>query len=153
MSRKWITTGLVFAIGIGAAVSASAQVKPEVVVKWRQSAMSLQGKYFYAYLRPVAQGKMPYDANLVARNVAYLDMLAKMPWDGFVASTKDVKSATLPAAYSEPAKFKEAEDKLLAETAKLVAVTKSGDEAAIKAQILAVDKACGGCHESFRERQ
>ena len=120
MRRKWITTGLAFAIGIGAAVSASAQVKPEVVVKWRQSAMSLQGKYFYAYLRPVAQGKMPYDANLVARNVAYLDMLAKMPWDGWHESTKGEKSATLPAAYEKAGDFKQAADRMQGEIGKLV---------------------------------
>ena len=80
MSRKWITTGMALVVGLCATFGASAQVKPETIVKWRQSAMALQGKYFYAYLRPVAQGKMPYDANLVARNVGYLDALAKMPW-------------------------------------------------------------------------
>ena len=96
------------------------------------AAMKLIAKYF-APMGAMMKGAAPYNADIVARNAGFVETLSKMPWDGFVASTKDVKSATLPAAYSEPAKFKEAEDKLLAETAKLVAVTKSGDEAAIKA--------------------
>jgi len=153
MKKQLLTAGLALVVGAGCSLSAMAQIKPETQVKWRQSAMALQGKYFYGQLRPMAQGKMPYDANAVARNAAYLDALSKMPWDGFSPNTKDIKSATLPAAFTDTAKFKEAEDRLQSETSKLVALTKSGDEAAIKAQILTVDKACGGCHESFREKQ
>ena len=41
----------------------------------------------------------------------------------------------------------------MAETAKLVSISKSGDEGAIKAQIVAIDKSCSGCHETYRERQ
>jgi len=32
-------------------------------------------------------------------------------------------------------------------------VSKGGDEGAVKAQIGAVGKACGNCHENFREKQ
>ena len=135
------------------ATDALAQAKPETLVKQRQAVMTLQGKYFNASLRPMAQGKLPYDAATVARNAVLLDALSHMPWDGFNANTKDIKSATLPAAYTDVAKFKESGDRLVAETAKLVALTKGNDEAAIKAQILAIDKVCSGCHETFRERQ
>jgi len=148
-----IAAGLAFVLASGIAINAYSQVKPETLVKQRQSAMNLQGKYFYGHLRLTAQGKVPYDAKMVARNAAYLDALAGMPWDGFTAATKDVKSAATPAVFSEPAKFKDAVDHFLAETAKLVALTKGTDEAAIKAQILAIDKSCGGCHDTFRERQ
>ena len=39
------------------------------------------------------------------------------------------------------------------EAHKLYTVAQSGDEAAVKAQIGAVGKSCGGCHESFRQKQ
>lgn len=139
-------------LGLFASGSAFAQARPEVLVKQRQAAMTLQGKYFTP-MRAMAQGKLPYDAAVVARNAAFLDALAKMPWDGFNPNTKDIKSATLPAAYTDTAKRKEAEDRFMSETTKLAGLIKSNDEAAIKAQILAVDKACSSCHESFRERQ
>ena len=153
MKPKLFAIGLSLALGTAYPLSALSQAKPETLVKQRQSAMALQGKYFYGHLRPTAQGKIPYDANTVARNAGFLDALSKMPWDGFTPATRDVKSATLPVAYTDTAKFKEAADRLQSEAAKLAAVTKSGDEAAVKAQILVVDKACGGCHETFRERQ
>ena len=151
--KKIITGSVLVAIGLSMASIAQAQVKPETLVKQRQSAMTLQGKYFYGQLRPMAQGKIPYDANVVVRNAVFLDALSKMPWDGFAPSTKDVKSATLPAAFTDTAKFKETQDRLQSEVAKLVSVSKSGDEAAVKAQILAVDKTCGSCHDDFREKR
>lgn len=134
------------------ASGALAQARPETLVKQRQAAMTLQGKYF-GPMRMMGLGKMPYDAAVVARNAPLLDALAKMPWDGFTANTRDIKTGALPAVYTEAAKFKEAEDRFMAETAKLVSMARSGDEAAVKAQIMAIDKSCSGCHETFRERQ
>ena len=153
MNQKVFAIGITLALGAAYSLPAFSQAKPETLVKQRQSAMTLQGKYFYGHLRPTAQGKIPYDANAVARNAAFLDALSRMPWDGFAPATKDVKSATLPVVFTDVAKFKEAQDRLQSEAAKLAAITKSGDEAAVKAQILAVDKACAGCHDTFREKQ
>jgi cytochrome c556 len=144
-----------FVVAAGAMMvtgSAFAQAKPEVLVKQRQAAMTLQGKYFFGQLRPMALGKVPYDAARAARAVEFLDALSKMPWDGFDPSTKDIKSATLPAAFTDTAKFKASQDLLQSEVAKLVAATKGGDEAAVKAQIGVVFKACGSCHQDFREK-
>ena len=96
---------------------------------------------------------MPYDAARVAQYAAFLDVLDKMPWDGFAPSTKGVKSGAAAAVFAEPAKFKEAQERAQAEISKLAATVKSGDEAAIKTQIMSVDKACNACHDDFRERQ
>ncbi|HZQ71444.1 MAG TPA: cytochrome c [Burkholderiales bacterium] len=140
------------ALAVLAMADAGAQQKPEVLVKQRQAAMTLQGKYF-GPMAAMAQGKAPYNASVVQRNSGFLANLSRMPWDGFDPSTKDVKSNALPAVYGEPAKFKEAYERLENETSKLYDVSRNGDEAAVKAQIGAVGKACGGCHESFRQKQ
>lgn len=150
--KKIITGSVLVAIGLSMASIAQAQVKPEILVKQRQSAMTLIGKY-WGPLGGMAQGKVPYDANVVARNAGYLDALSKMPWDGFAPGTKDVKSAALPAVFTDTAKFTEAQDRLQSEVAKLVSVSKGGDEAAVKSQLAAVGKSCGGCHETFREKR
>ena len=152
MKRKLLAATVVACVGAAWAVDALAQAKPEILVKQRQAAMTLQGKYF-GPLAGMAQGKLPYDANIVQRNAGYLDVIDKMPWDGFDPSTKNVKSAALPAVWSEPAKFKEAQERLQSEVSRLVSVSKGGDEGAVKAQIGAVGKACGNCHENFREKQ
>ena len=152
MNKAWMAGLVAGALGLAAATQASAQAKPEVLVKQRQAAMTLQGKYL-GPLGAMAQGKMPFDAKLVQRNAGFLEALAKMPWDGFDASTKGEKSAALPAVWEKSGEFKQAAERLEHETEKLVQVAKSGDEAAIKTQIGATGKACGGCHETFREKR
>jgi cytochrome c556 len=151
MKRSLVAAGVALALG-GLGGAALAQVKPEVLVKQRQAAMTLQGKYF-GPMGAMAQGKAPYNAEVVQRNAGFLDNLSRMPWDGFDPSTRNEKSAALPAVFTDTAKFREAADRLQNETSKLYAVSRSGDEAAVKAQIGAVGKACGGCHESFREKR
>jgi cytochrome c556 len=151
--NRFVPLGLALTLTAMGSVAAYAQVKPETLVKQRQSAMVLQGKYFYP-IRAMAQGKAPYDANVVTRNVGYLEPLSRMAWDTFVPGTREAKSGTLPAAFTDAAKFKEAQDSFQAEVSKLSdMVKKGGNEAAVKSQITAVDKTCSSCHDNFRERQ
>lgn len=138
-------------IGLVISATATAQVKPEVLVKQRQAAMTLQGKYF-GPMAAMAQDKAPFKADVVAYNASLLDALARMPWDGFDASTKDAKSATLPAAFTDTAKFKAAQDQFQSAVDKLVAASKGSDMAATKAAIGGVGKTCGGCHDNFRQK-
>ena len=101
MRKKLLSACIVAALGAGYATVALSQVKPDTLVKQRQAAMTLQGKYF-GPLVGMLKGTVPYDANVVARNAGYLDVLDNMPWDGFAESTKGVKSAALPAIWTEP---------------------------------------------------
>ena len=149
MKQKLISCCLAVALGVGAGY-ATAQQKPEVLVKQRQAAMTLIGKY-WGPLAAMAQGKAPYDATVAARNSRYLADLAEMPWDGFHASTKDTaeKTKALPAIFENEAKFKEAADRLQSTTTKLASAK---DEGAFKAAAGEVGKACGACHNDFRAK-
>jgi cytochrome c556 len=151
MNRKVLLAGCALALGAGYALTAFSQVKPEVLVKQRQAAMTLQGKYF-GPLVGMLKGA-PYDASVVARNAAYLDALSRMPWDGFAESTKGEKTRALPVVYSDPGKFKQAQEQFQGAVGQLVTASKGGDEGAVKAAIGNVGKACGNCHDNFREKQ
>ena len=152
MSRKHVVPALALALGAVIAQGAYAQAKPEVLVKQRQAVMTLQIKYF-GPMFGMAQGRVPFNAQVVQRNAGFLDNLTRMSWDGFDASTRSVKSRALPAVFDNSAKFKQYAGQLENESAKLVAVSKGGDEAAVKAQIGAVGKVCNSCHDDFREPQ
>ena len=155
MNKKVWLAGVSLVVGIGYVAAALAQAKPEVLVKQRQAAMTLQGKYF-GPLAAMAQGKAPYNKDTAVRNAEFLAALSKMPWDGFAESTKEektVKTAALPAIWKDNDKFKQAAQHFEEEASKLAQVSKSGDEAAVKAQIGATGKACGACHQDFREKQ
>jgi cytochrome c556 len=135
----------------GVSLGAFAQVKPDVLVKQRQAAMTLQGKYL-GPIGAMMKGARPYDAEVVAINATFLENLARMPWDGFDPSTKGEKSKTKPEAFSDTAKFKAAADLLETETAKLGAAARAKNEAGVRAAFGGVAKACGGCHDAFREK-
>ena len=149
MKKIFFVPGLVVAISSLLAVNAFAQTKPDVLVKQRQAAMTLQGKYF-GPLGGMAAGRVPYDAAVVSRNAGYLEVVTKMPWDGFDASTSGEKSNALPEVFSNTAKFKQNAENLQTEIGKLATVSKGGNEADTKAAIAAVGKACGACHDDFR---
>src|SRR6185369_4061265 len=117
MKKILFVPGLVIALSGLLAVNSFAQVKPEVLVKQRQAAMTLQGKYF-GPMAGMAQGRVPFDMKVVQRNAGFLDNLSRMPWDGFSENTKAAKSAALPAVWGESAKFAEAADRLQNETSK-----------------------------------
>jgi len=150
MRKNLIVVGA--ALALAAPLSVLAQAKPEQLVKQRQSAMTLIAKYF-GPIAGMAQGKIPYNADVVSRNATYLENLAQMPWDGFNESTKGEKSAARPEVWTDPKKFQEAADRLQAETVKLATAARAKDEAGVKAQWGAVGKACGACHDSFRVKQ
>ena len=150
--KKHLSMGIAAVLFASYTLTALSQARPETQVKQRQAAMALQGKYFYPMLN-MARGKIPYDANVIPRNSGFLEALSKMPWDNFTPNTKDVKSGAVPVVYTETAKFQDAQKAFEGEVTKLVSVSKGGAEAAIKMQILAVDKACNSCHDTFRERQ
>jgi cytochrome c556 len=154
MKRKLLSACMAVVLGTGAGYASMvlAQQKPEVLVKQRQAAMTLIGKY-WGPVNGMAQGKVPFNADAADRNADFLAALAQMPWDAFHASTKDTseKTRALPAIYENEAKFKEYADSLMKSTAKLAAAPK-GDEAAFKAAAGEVGKSCGGCHKEFRAK-
>ena len=135
----------------GASLEALAQAKPDVLVKQRQAAMTLQGKYL-GPIGAMMKGAAPYNADVVALNATFLENLSRMPWDGFDPSTKGEKSKTKAEAFTDTAKFRAAADTLEAETAKLGAAARAKNEAGVRAAFGGVAKACGGCHDAFREK-
>lgn len=152
MKKHMWVAGVALTAAVGFASTAFAQVKPEVLVKQRQAAMTLLGKYL-GPIGAMMKGAAPYNADIVAVNATYLENLARMPWDGFQAGTSDVKSAAKPEIYKDAAKFKAAAEALEAAVTRLGAAARAKDEAGVKAAFGGVGKACGGCHDDFRVKQ
>lgn len=152
MKKSLSTAAVALSLGFGIAADVMAQAKPDVLVAQRQAAMKLQGKY----LGPIGgmlKGAAPYNADVVALNATFLENLSRMPWDGFQASTSDVKSDAKPEIYKDMAKFRAAADALEAAAVKLGAVARAKDEAGVRANFGAVAKACGSCHDDFRVKR
>jgi cytochrome c556 len=151
MRTKMLAAAVAVAALGGASLEALAQAKPDVLVKQRQAAMTLQGKYL-GPIGAMLKGTIPYNADTVALNATYLENLARMPWDGFTPATSGEKSKAKPDVYKEMAKFTAAADLLVAETTKLGAAARAKNEAGVRATFGGVAKACGSCHDAYREK-
>lgn len=135
-----------------AAVSlpAAAQfAKPDDAIKYRQSALFVMGQHF-SRVGAMANGRVPYDAAVATANADIVAEMAKLPWTGFGAGTEGGKSK--PEAWKEAAKFKEHQDKMVAETGKLAVAAKAGNIDALKAQFGTTAGSCKACHDSFRNQ-
>ena len=132
------------------AAPASAQfAKPEDAIKYRQSALSVMGTHF-GRVGAMANGRVPFDANVASANAEIVATMAKLPWAGFVPGT-DGNTKAKPEIWTEQAKFKESSDKLIAESTKLAAAAKTGNLDALKTAFAATAGTCKACHDAFRK--
>lgn len=138
------------------ATPASAQfAKPEDAVKYRQSVMFVMSQHF-GRIGAMASGKAPYDAKAAADSAEIVATMAKLPWPGFSSATEKLTAPPTrakPEVWSNPAKFKENGDNLVAETGKLLAAAKTNSLDNLKTAFAATGKACKSCHDDFRKEQ
>ncbi len=133
-------------------LSAQAQfAKPEAAIKYRQSALTVMGTHF-GRLAEMAQGKVPFDAKVAQDNEAVFAVVSKLPWAAFVEGSDKGETKAKAEIWSEGAKFKEAQDKLMAEAMKLNAAAKTGKLEDLKVAVGAVGGACKNCHDQFRAK-
>jgi cytochrome c556 len=133
-------------------VSAFAQfAKPEDAIKYRKAAFSVMGTHF-GRLGAMAQGKVPFDAKAASENADIAASMAKLPWAAFVDGSDSGETKAKPEIWKQTAKFKEAGDKLQAESIKLAAAAHSGKEDAFKAAFTATAATCKSCHDDFKAK-
>ena len=126
--------------------------KAEDAIKYRQSALFVMGQHF-GRLGAMANGKAPFDARLAQENADVVAAMARLPWAGFGPGTdKGAPTKSKPTIWSEQAKFKEHADKLVAESAKLAAASKTGNLDAFKTAFQATASSCKACHDSYRAK-
>jgi len=131
---------------------ASAQfAKPEDAIKYRQSALFVMGQHF-GRLGAMANGRIPFDAKVAADNADIVADMAKLPWAGFMPGTDKGNTKAKPEIWAEQAKFKEGNEKLMAETAKLAAAAKTGNLDSLKTAFAATAGTCKACHDAYRNQ-
>ncbi|MEK7245623.1 MAG: cytochrome c [Pseudomonadota bacterium] len=152
MSRLLKTTiaaGLVVAFG---ATIAHAQVTPEHLLKYRQGVMRAVA-FQFGPLTGVAKGEAPWSPAM-AQKAVNLAALSVIAGDVFSPASKDLaNSDAKPEIWAKPDDFKMKMTAFQTETSKLGDLAKAGNVEAIKAQINAVGKACGACHDDFRVKR
>ncbi|MFN7751736.1 MAG: c-type cytochrome [Pseudomonadota bacterium] len=151
MSVRGLRAGLASAVLVlGAAGAVQAQTA-EQAINYRKGVMQVQAWHFGPLVQMVKNAR-PFDAALVARNAAVLESTGRMVVEGFTPGSDAGNTRALPAIWKDAAGFKAAADRFTGDAAKLVAVARSGDEKATRAQIAEVARHCGSCHDNFRAK-
>ena len=135
-----------------AAPAAAQFAKPEDAIKYRQSAMFMQSQHF-GFIGAMLSGKVPFDAKVVVENADLVVEISKLPWAAFGPGTdKGGHTKAKPEIWTDQAKFKETSEKLVADTAKLAAVAKTGNLDSLKTAFAATADTCKSCHDAFRSK-
>jgi cytochrome c556 len=126
--------------------------KPEDAIKYRQSVMFLMSQHV-GRIGAMVSGKAPYDAQAAVDNAALVAELSKRPWPAFVAGSDKgaIPTRAKTEIWVEQQKFKENQEKLMAETAKLLEAAKTNNLDNLKAAFGPTGGACKNCHDTYRK--
>ena len=147
---KVIASLAIAAAAITLSAPAAAQfAKPEDAVKYRQSALFVMAQHF-GRIGAMANGRVPFDAKAATENAEVVADMAKLPWAGFGPGTDKISQKAKPEIWTEQAKFKEHNEKLVGETTKLLAAAKTNSLDNLKVAFGSTANTCKGCHDNFR---
>ena len=136
---------------VALAAPASAQfAKPEDAIKYRQSALSVMVTHF-GRIGAMVNARVPFDAKAAAENADIVSDMSKLPWAAFVPGSDKGNTKAKPEIWTDQAKFKENNEKLVAETAKLAAAAKTGNLDSLKTAFAATAGTCKACHDVYRK--
>jgi cytochrome c556 len=124
--------------------------KPEDAVKYRKASFTVMAAHF-SRLGAMANGRVPYDAMAAASNADVVAAMSKLPWAAFGEGTDKGDTRAKPEIWKEPAKYKEAADKMQAEIVKLNIAAQAGNMDALKAAFGPAAATCKACHDNFRK--
>jgi cytochrome c556 len=146
----WVFFTMLLAAGV---VTTWAQdIKPDRAIKFRQGVLQAQG-WNAGIMNAMIKGEKPYNKDEFLLRATNLEELSHMAWEGFIpGSDQGAPTKAKPEIWAEPAKFKQYQVDLQAATSKMVAAARSGDMSVIKPAFNDLGKACGNCHDDFRNK-
>jgi cytochrome c556 len=145
-----------------AAMSASvAQDKPRTPEEQAKHAKELRQSVFKLMgwnMDPLAgmlRNRIPFDAAVAQKSAARIESLAPMIPDVFQEDTRKFKGDTqaLDSIWTSKTDFEAKAAALGKAAAALTEAAKTGDKGATLKAAGAVGKACGSCHDDFRQKE
>jgi cytochrome c556 len=146
---KRVCTILVVLVA-GVCIQATAQQKPEAVIHYRQSVMTLVG-WNFAPMSAMVKGKLAWDAKQFALHADRIATLAPQAPEGFAkGSDKGAETDAKPEIWANPEDFQTKLSGLADESKALSEVAHGGDEAKMKEQFKKLAGACKACHDKYK---
>jgi cytochrome c556 len=141
------------AVTVAQDAPASPEEQAQQAVDLRQSVFRLIG-WNFGPVGGMLKNKVPFDAALAAKNAARIEMLAPMIPEVFASDTHkfQLKTKAREGIWTNKADFQAKADDLAKAAAALTTAAKGGDKKATMQAAAAVGKACGACHDNFRDK-
>lgn len=126
--------------------------KPDDVIKYRQSVMTVIG-WNFGQMAAMVKGEKPFDAGEFAERAQRVDAVISGVHEGFADGSETGETEALPDIWLDRENFDAKLQESRAAVQELATVTQGGDEAAIKAQFVQTGKTCKGCHDTYRQKK
>jgi cytochrome c556 len=141
----------VAALGLLTALPAAAQWRnADAAIKYRQSAMALQGNHM-GRLMAMANGQVPFDAKVASEQIEIIATLNKLQFAAFIDGSDKGNTRAKPEIWAEKDKWNAAVAKSQDDISKLAAAGKTGNLDQIKAAGGAVGQSCKACHDAYQK--
>jgi cytochrome c556 len=139
-------------LGGALALPAAAQfARPEEAVKYRQGAWFVLNQHF-TRIGTMVRGRTPFDPRVALQDAEVVALLARLPLTAFAPGTDTPTDHARPEIWTEAARFREHNDKLVAETGRLLVAARTLDLAQIKAAFGPAANTCKECHDAYRSQ-
>src|SRR5512144_1601138 len=142
---------LLIPLTFGIAATAVAQMKPDVVIGYRRSVMTMIG-WNFGPMGSMVKGKIPFDAKEFATHAERVAFLAPQALEGFAkGSDKGAETDAKPEIWTHFDDFKSKLNDLIEQSRTMSEVAKGGDEAKMKEQFKKLGGACKACHDKYKQ--
>jgi cytochrome c556 len=126
----------------------------QAAVDTRQGLQKVMGFEFVGPLGGMLKNKVPFDANVVQKNAANVAALASLQPDIFAVDTRKftLKTKAREGIWTNKSDFDAKSNDLVKASNDAVAAAKTGDKGATLKAVANMGKACGACHDNFRDK-
>lgn len=121
----------------------------EEPIRYRRAVMTMI-KWHADQISPLVRKPQAFNRDEILRHATYIEVLSRVTLDGFVPDSHQGDTKAKPEIWQNRARFKSLNDRFQAEAVKLRDQARTGDAAAVKAQLGETNKACKACHDDFK---
>lgn len=125
--------------------------KSEQAIKHRRAAFTVMSTYFSRLLQTV-EGDRPFDAKQVKSDAQLVEILSRLPWEGFAPGTERGDTKAKEDIWFEEDRFRKFGADLELKTSALAKAAETGDVKKIKLAFEQTRDACNTCHKEFRKK-
>ena len=125
--------------------------KIEQAIKHRRAAFTLMSTYFSRLLQTV-EGDRPFDGKQVMADAKNVELLSRLPWEGFVPGSERGETKAKEDIWFEEERFKKLSTDLELKTTALARAAETGDLKKIKLAFEQTRDVCNLCHKEFRKK-